>query len=287
MDDENAVVRRGTWPWRVAASVAAAAVMLGGCGSGDDDKAAGPSPSAPSGSATAPPSGSPAATPSASSSGGDAPSLTPFQADPAKVPGTKSRAEALAEAVALEPQEWGAGFRAQQSAVSTPGTFAVLDEQCRWERGALPEGVLASLTRYSELPATGGKGELKVSAAVTVHTTVRDADERLASTLEEPLRCRQQQVRADEWIAELQSTATPYGQGGNDYADDQVVEIGKYLTGNSRQSYFWFVTRLGTVTVTVSVKGAKGYSDKELNVYASGATATMLESAKFELGGDN
>ncbi|MFF0203317.1 hypothetical protein [Streptomyces sp. NPDC005017] len=203
------------------------------------------------------------------------------------MPRTKSRAEELAAAVTLEPQGWGAGFQAQQSAESTPGTFAVLDEQCRWERQSLPRSVLASLTRYSEIPAAGGKGELKVSASVTVHTTVGDADERLASTLEEPLRCREQQVRADEWIAGLQSTATPYGQGNNTYADDQIVEIGKYLDGKVEQSYFWFVTRLGTVTVAVSVKGAKGYSDSELNVYASSATNAMLDGVKFQLEGDN
>lgn len=278
MDDDNAVVPRRTWPWRVAASVTTAAVVLGGCGSGDDGNAAGPSPSAPSRSA---------AGASTSSPSGDASSLTPFQADPAKVPRTKSRADALAAAVALKPQGWGADFRAQRPAVSTPGTVAVLNEQCRWERQALPQGVLASLSRYSEIPAADGKGELKVTASVTVHTTVRDADERLASTLEEPLRCRQQQVRAGERISGLMSAATPYGQGNNTFADDQVVEIGKYLTGESEQTYRWYVTRLGTVTLAVSVKGAKGYSDDELNRYTSHANVTMLNSVEFELGGDS
>ncbi|MFD9465493.1 hypothetical protein [Streptomyces sp. NPDC060027] len=287
MSNGNTVVYRSTWPWRVAASLATAAVVLSGCGSGDDGKAAGPSPSAPSRSPAAATSRSPSAAASASSSGGDASSLTPFEADPAKVPRTKSRAEALAAAVALKPQGWGADFRAQRPAVSTPGTVAVLDGQCRWERRALPKGVLASLSLYSEIPAADGKGELKVSAAVTVHTTVRDADERLASTLEEPLRCRQQQVRTDERISELISAATPYGQGNNTYADDQVVEIGSYLTGNSKQTYRWYVTRLGTVTLAVSVKGAKGYSDNELDKYTSHANVTMLNRVEFELGGDS
>ncbi|MEU9139332.1 hypothetical protein AB0D33_25805 [Streptomyces sp. NPDC048404] len=171
--------------------------------------------------------------------------------------------------------------------MSSPRTVAVLDEQCRWERRGLPQGVLASLSRYSEIPATEGKGELKVSAAVTVHTTVREADERLASTLEEPLRCRQQQVRTDERIAKLISAATPYGQGNNTYSDDQVVEIGKYLTGSGEQTYYWYVTRLGTVTLAVSVKGSKGYSDNELATYASHANVTMLNSVEFELGGES
>ncbi|WP_079662719.1 hypothetical protein [Streptomyces sp. 3214.6] len=278
-----------TWPWRVAASVAGAAVLLGGCGSGGDDKAAEPGPSASSRSAAPTASGSPSASsPSASSStGGDASSLTPFQADPAQVPRTKRQAEALAAAVALKPEAWGADFRAQQPAASTPGTVAVLDEQCRWERRALPRGVLASLSRYSEIPAVGGKGEIKVTAAVTVHATVLDADDQLSTTLEEPLRCREQQVRTDERISELMSVGSPYGQGGNNYADDEVVEIGKYLTGNSKQTYRWTVARIGTVVVTTSVKGARGYSDDELTRQASLALTTMLGSVKSELGVEN
>jgi hypothetical protein len=203
------------------------------------------------------------------------------------VPRTRSRAEALAAAVALKPQAWGADFREQRPAESTPGTAAVLDERCRWERRALPKGVLASLSRYSEIPAADGKGELRVSAAVTVHTTVREADEHLATTLEEPLRCRQQQVRTDERIADLISTATPYGQGSNTYSDDQVVEMGKYLTGSGAQTYYWYVTRLGTVTLAVSMKGAKGYSDNELGTYASRANVAMLTRVESELGGDS
>ncbi|MFI5469909.1 hypothetical protein ACIA6D_06720 [Streptomyces cacaoi] len=282
--DDNAGRGRAAWPWRVMASAAAAAVVLGGCGSGDDDKAAEPSPSASSRSAAPAASGSPS---SSSSAGGAATSLTPFEADPAQVPKTKQQAEALAAAVALNPEAWGAGFRAQQPASSTPGTAAVLDEQCRWERQALPQGVLASLSRYSELPGTAGKGEIKVTAAVTVHATVRDADERLATTLEEPLRCREQQVRTDEWISGLMSTGTPYGQGSNNYADDQVVEIGSYVNGTGEQTYYWYVTRLGTVTVAVSVKGAKGYSNTELNTYAAHANATMLNRVEYELGGQS
>lgn len=281
--DSNCVVRRAAWPWRVGAAMAGAALVLGGCGSGADDEAAEPSPSPPSRSAAA--SGAPSAAASPSSSGGGTTALTPFEADPARVPRTRPQAEALAEAVALEPEAWGAGFRAQRPAASTPGTVAVLDEQCRWGRRSLPGSVLASLSRYSELPAVGSKGEIQVTAAITVHATVRDADERLAATLEEPLRCQEQQVRAGEWISELMSAATPYGQGNNNYADDQVVEIGSYSTGDSEQRYFWYVTRLGTVTLAVSVKGAEGYSDTELNQYAAQANVKMLNRVQFELGG--
>ncbi|MGV9555259.1 hypothetical protein [Streptomyces sp. NPDC003522] len=281
--DDDCVARRATWPWRIGAAMTGAALVLGGCGSGADDEGAGPSPSASSRSTAS--SGAAPAGASPSPSDGDATPLTPFEADPARVPRTKPRARALAETVALEPEAWGADFRAQRPAASAPDTVAVLDERCRWERRPLPASVLASLSRYSELPAAGGRGEIKVTAAITVHATVLDADEQLATTLEEPLRCREQQVRADERISGLISAATPYGQGNNTYADDQVVEMGSYLTGNSEQAYRWYVTRLGTVTLAVSMKGGQGYSTTELNQYAAHANVTMLNRVEFALGG--
>ncbi|MFF6801778.1 hypothetical protein [Streptomyces sp. NPDC012616] len=275
--DDNTGRHRSTW-LRATASAAAAAALLAGCGSGDG-KAAEPSPSAPA------VSGSPSATASASSAGGGTAALTPFEADPAKVPRTGRQAERLAQAVVLQPQAWGDGFRAQQPVASTPRTVAVLDTQCRWQRRPLPKTVLASLSRYSELPGAGGKGTLKVTAAITVHATVRDADQQLSTTLEEPLRCPVQQVRTDEQISGLLSNASPYGQGSNTYSDDQVVEIGSYVTGASAQTYRWFVTRLGTVTVAVSVMGATGYKPDELVQYASQGTTTMLSRVESELGG--
>ncbi|MDQ0683388.1 hypothetical protein QFZ56_002351 [Streptomyces achromogenes] len=281
--DDNTGRRRSTW-LRATASAAAAAALLGGCGAGDD-KAAEPSPSASAGSAAPTASGSPSPAASASSTGGGKAALTPFEADPAAVPRTGRQAEALAQAVALEPQAWGSNFRAQQPAASAPGTVAVLDAQCRWQRRPLPKTVLASLSRYSELPGAGGKGMVKVTAAVTVHATVRDADQQLSTTLEEPLRCPVQQVRTDEQIAGLMSAASPYGQGGNTYADDQVVEIGSYLTGTSAQTYRWTVARLGTVTVAVSVMGATGYKPYELEQFSSQGLSTMLSRVESELGG--
>ncbi|MFI9562437.1 hypothetical protein [Streptomyces rishiriensis] len=283
---DNARRRRTTWPVRAAASAAGAALLVGGCGAGGG-KAAGPSPTASGRSATPSTSGSPAATQSAAAAGGSTAKATPFKADPAKLPRTGPQAEALAQAVVLQPQAWGPDFRAQRPAASTPGTVAVLDAECRWQRRPLPSTVLASSSRYSEQPGRGGKGTLKVTAAVTVHTSVRAADEQLATTLEEALRCRDQQVRTDERISGLASVATPYGQGGNTYADDSVLEIGSYLTGDTPQSYRWNVARLGSVTVAVSVMGARGYKDDELTRAASYALTTMLSRIESELGGKN
>jgi hypothetical protein len=275
--DDNTVRRRSTW-LRATASAAAAAALLAGCGSGDD-KAAEPSPSASAGSK--------APTASASPAGGSAATPTPFAADPAKVPRTARQAEALVQKVTLQPPAWGSSWRAQQPAESTPGTVAVLDAQCRWQRRPLPKTVLASLSRYAELPGAGGKGTVKVTAAVTVHATVRDADQQLATTLEEPLRCQVQQVRTDEQISGLGSAASPFGQSGNTYADDQVVEVGFYLTGTTAQTYRWYVYRLSTVTMAVSVMGATGYKPEELEQLALPGLLKMLNGVKAELGGEH
>ncbi|MDX3580950.1 hypothetical protein [Streptomyces europaeiscabiei] len=282
MDDKSAG-RRGGWRLRAVASGAAAAVLLGGCSVGASKRAAEPGAKA-SGSPT--PSAS--ATGQVSAEGGKpsaTPSVTPFEADPDRVPRSRQQGAALAEAVAMRPQDWGAGFRAQPLARSAEGTAAVLDEECRWQRRALPDGVLASLSLYSELPGTGKRGTVRVTATVTVHTTVLGADDHLSETLEEALRCPEQQVRADERIAKLMSVGTPRGIRDNNYADDSILEDGVYLTAGGEAMYRWMVTRLGQVTVAVSLKGAEGYTVKELEPYVTRGTVTMLDRVAYELGG--
>lgn len=282
MDDKSAG-RRGGWRLRAVASGAAAAVLLGGCGAGATEPAATPARKA---------SGSP--TPSASVSGkasvaGGKPSPTPsvtlFEADPDRVPRSKRQGAALAEKIAMKPRDWGTGFRAQPLAQSAEGTIAVLDEDCRWQRRPQPDGVLSALSLYSELPGSGKRGTIKVTATVTVHSTVLGADDHLSEMLEEALRCPEQQVRADEKIAELMSVGTPRGLRGNNYADDSIVETGVYLTGGGKALYRWMVTRLGPVTVTVSFKGAEGYTVDDLDQYVTRGTTTMLDRVAYELGG--
>jgi hypothetical protein len=185
----------------------------------------------------------------------------------------------------MKPRDWGTGFRAQPLARSAEGTVAVLDEACRWQRRAQPDGVLAALSLYSELPGSGKRGTVKVTATVTVHSTVLGADDHLSEMLEEALRCPEQQVRADERIAELMSVGTPRGTRGNHYADDSILETGVYLTGGGKALYRWMVTRLGQVTITVSFKGAEGYTVDDLDRYVTRGTTTMLDRVAYELGG--
>ncbi|MFF6783344.1 hypothetical protein [Streptomyces sp. NPDC012510] len=275
---------RGGWRLRAAASGTAAVVLLGGCSADAADTAAEPGGRASEGS-----------TPSASASGqastedaepSATPSPTPFQADPNRVPRSRERGATFAEAVVMRPQDWGPGFQAQQPlARSAENTVAVLDKECRWQRRALPDDVLASVSLYSRLPGTGKRGTIRVTASVTVHTTVADADDALSEALEEALRCPEQQVRADERIAGLMSVGTPFGRRDNTYADDSVFESGDYLTGSGKEPYRWMVTRLGTVTVAVSIKGAQGYTAPELDQYMTRGTVTMLDRVSYELGG--
>ncbi|MFJ1557735.1 hypothetical protein [Streptomyces mirabilis] len=134
------------------------------------------------------------------SSPGPGPSATGlgFTPDPGRAPKTRSEAGHLARAVAGAPANWGPGFVKRDPYESDPGFWLVLDATCVLRRDPLPATVLAILTRYSELPAQDGKGPIRVAAVVTVHRTAKDADWEMAETLEEALRCPDQQLRQGE-----------------------------------------------------------------------------------------
>ncbi|MFJ3233844.1 hypothetical protein [Streptomyces sp. NPDC086787] len=255
--------------------------LLAGCAGGPGDAGAGaPRASSGSPSRAAPPAAG--ATPSPSGAPGAA-RLTP---DAALVPKHPAAGRALADAVVLSPGDWGRGYVAQSPAASAPGTWAVLDQGCRWEREPLPHGVLASVSRYSRLPGSGGRGEVRVTAAATVHSAALGADEQLSTTLEEVLRCPDQQPRTDERIKNLMSVGTPFGAREQDYADDSVLEIGQYVGGDGGvRPYRWMVARLGTVVVAVSVTGGEEHGEQELNQLGSEALARMLERVQQRLRG--
>jgi hypothetical protein len=222
--------------------------------------------------------------PSKASQASQAPSV--FTPDASLVPRTSPDARRLVDSVVLAPGDWGRGFVAQTPAQSTPGTWAVLDSGCRWQRRKLPHGVLASVSRYSRLPGGGGKGTVKVTAAATAHTSALDADEQISTTLEEVLRCPDQQPRTDERITGLMSVGSPFGTREQSYADDSVLEIGQYADkSGGAQSYRWMVARLGTVVVAVSVTGGKGRTETELNQLGSTALAQMLTRIQQRLKG--
>ncbi|WP_405603278.1 hypothetical protein OG741_30920 [Streptomyces sp. NBC_01410] len=272
----NAVGVLGSW-----VAVLVAGSLLGGCAGGSEGSAKGANERASRKTGSPSHSASPAsgATPSDGSS-----AASGFTPDAALVPRTSKDARRLVDSVVFAPGDWGRGFVAQNPAKSTPNTWAVLDSSCRWQREKLPHGVLAGVSRYSRLPGAGGKGTVKVSATVTAHASVLGADEQLSTTLEEVLRCPEQQPRTDERITGLMSLGTPFGNREQQYADDYVIEEGKYVEkGGGTQPYRWTVARLGTVVVAVSVTGAKGRPQAELNQLGATAVAQMLTRIQRQL----
>ncbi|MET8452321.1 hypothetical protein [Streptomyces sp. NPDC005209] len=242
--------------------------LLAGCsaqGVGDgSSRPTGSSARAASPKATTPPAGGSAATPA-------------FTPDADLVPRTSKDGRDLVDSVVFAPADWGRGYVAQDPAASAPGTWAVLDDGCRWGREKLPREVLASLSRYSLLPAGKGKGAVKVTAAATAHASVLGADEQLSTTLEEVLRCPEQRPRTDERITGLNSLGTPFGTREQEYADDSILEAGQYVErGGAAQQYQWMVARLGTIVVAVSVTGGKGHTPQELQQLGSSALGQML-----------
>ncbi|URN16585.1 MULTISPECIES: hypothetical protein [Streptomyces] len=200
------------------------------------------------------------------------------------MPKNAAQAEELVDHVVLRPTDWGPDFVPQAVAESRPRTVAVLDEECRWQREPLPASALASLSRYAELPGRGGKGTVRVTAVATVHTSEAAADQHLTATLEEALRCREQEIRPGERVTGLRSAGSVFGTGHQDWADDSAYENGTYVTREGAHSYSWSVARVGAVTVGVSVKGARGHTDEELQRWFTDSSFQMVDSVKTRTG---
>ncbi|MEX0173527.1 hypothetical protein [Streptomyces sp. LMG1-1-1.1] len=215
------------------------------------------------------------------------PTALDFTPDPERAPKTEAEARRLALAVVAGPDAWAPGYVKRTPYLSDPDYWPVLGANCSWETGDRPADVLASVTAYSELPATGGKGVLRVAATVTVHRTESDADWEMASTLEEALNCPDQKLRDGESVTGLMSLGNPFGVGGNATAHDSIREGGSYLNDavKGKQPYTWYQSRLGQVTVAAVVKGAPGYQEMSDATNTGTAQAqvqalvTMLERA--------
>ncbi|MFG2881925.1 hypothetical protein ACGFYV_06300 [Streptomyces sp. NPDC048297] len=210
-----------------------------------------------------------------------------FTADPAHLPRTRSAALSLLRAVTAGPDSYGPGYERRTPYESDPASWPVLGDDCVWRQQPLPADVLATLTRYSRLPAGSGRGEVRTTATVTVHRTTGQADWEIAETLEEALRCPDQQLRATERITGLNSIGSGYGTNGNTSADDVLLEVGDYLApalGKDPTTYLWDQVRLGPVTVAVAVEGGKGVAQTELLTVQARAVAAMETKVRGELG---
>ncbi|MFD6288950.1 hypothetical protein [Streptomyces sp. NPDC060205] len=268
-------------PVRLFTGVLATSLLLGGlggCSGTGGDGSAGPTRSG-SPPGTAPTTGSTGAAPSASAT------TLGFTPDPGRAPKTRAEGLRLARTVAATPADWGPGFVRRSPYESDPGSWPVLDSDCVWEREPLPPTVLASLTRTSELPAEGAKGPIRVTAVVTVHRTVGAADWEMAGTLEEALRCPDQQLRQGERITGLLSQGAAYGLLANFTSEDSLTEGGEYYsdTLGGPHYYYWVQSRLGQVTVAVVGRGAKGRSDDDVDSALRQGAGQMLSRVETEL----
>ncbi|MEU8519833.1 hypothetical protein [Streptomyces sp. NBC_01216] len=263
---------------RACHALLAGALVLTGCAAGGADRDDGRNSGTTGASPTARAPGT-AAVPSAP------PSRLDFTPDPSRAPANRADAERLALRVVAGPDAWGPGYVRRTPYVSDPEHWPVLRDDCVWDRGTPPASVLYSVTASSQVPATAGKGLLRVSATVTVHRTEEDGDWEMAGTLEEALRCPNQTLREGERLTGLNSLGNPFGVGGNYTASDSLGERGAYENDavEGRYFYSWYQSRIGQVTVATVVKGAPGYVDGETDSAQIQALVTMIERVKAEL----
>ncbi|WP_395362484.1 hypothetical protein ACHGLA_21540 [Streptomyces sp. YH02] len=271
---------------RACCAVLVGGLILTGCSDGGDADGKRPDGKGGKGSTSAsavPTTTVPTSTPT--------PTALDFVPDPKRLPKTEADARRLALAVVAGPDVWGPDYVKRTPYLSDPDYWPVLGANCSWATGVRPSTVLYSVTAYSEVPAEGARGTLRVASTVTVHRTEADADWEMAGTLEEALRCPDQKLRDGERISGLISLGNTFGVGGNFTATDSLGERGAYLSDavKGEQFYGWYQSRIGQITVATVVKGAPGYSEVQTDTTAGTITSqvqalvTMIERAKDEL----
>jgi hypothetical protein len=219
------------------------------------------SASEPAGKGTA----DPGASANAADGGGAAPSKAPSP-DPERVPRTAAQARQLIADIIAGPEQFGPEAVRATPYESDPARWTVLGENCSWRTEDLPDDVLATLTRYLEVPAADGKGAIEMSATVTVHRTTLDAAWEQARMLEEAVGCPEQTLRAGERLTGLTSMALARGEGANETSDDSLTETGECVSDSrgGPYPYAWDQSTFGPVVVAVSACGGEKRSAEEV-----------------------
>jgi hypothetical protein len=270
-------------------AVAAAGVLLAGCGGsaskggdGPDPKRSGPAKRG--GLATDGEKTGAAGKPDAKESTlpGALPSAYDFTPNPARVPKNAAQARKLTRNAALGEADWTAGM-VRHTPYESGGSRPVLPASCVWTRSALPPGVLDSFTRRLDIPAQDGKGRVQGAVTVTVHRSEAGADQEIKDTVQESFRCPQQELGGGQRLSGLMSLR--FDQKDVRNADASLFEAGKYTGPESGgiQDYVWTKSRIGPVTTAVSVKGAKGYKNSDLLRIAAEGGAKVLYRVELEL----
>lgn len=264
--------------------LAACGTLLLGCTDGSGGGHGGRSPSA---GATAPPaaSGSAAsagAPPGATASAGS----TAGTRSAGSAPKTTAEAEKLIAKVIPGPELYGTGVRRAAPYERDPSRVAVLGKDCLWRLEPLPGDVLASRTRRFEVPASAGRGPVRLTATVTVHRSALAASWRQAGMLQEALACEEQTQREGERLTGLSSLSLAYGEGNNVNADDSLLETGSCVsdTDGGPYPYWWQQMQLGPVVTSTSVCGGRGWTEAELTALFDRVLPTMLVRVQEEVG---
>ncbi|MEV7283512.1 hypothetical protein AB0O01_02900 [Streptomyces sp. NPDC093252] len=264
--------RRARLGWGV---LAVCGVLLAGCTGGGGDG---------TGTKGGGPSGTGVTTPSPDADQTPAPEL--LEADPDKQPTTTAEGRALVAKLSAGTDLFAAGVEKADPYESDPSRWAVLGEDCVWQREPLPESVLATLTRHFEVPEAGGKGLVRISSTVTVHRTADEAGWEQAGMLEEAVGCGEQVLSGGERLTGLISLASRWGEGNNMFSEDSLVETGQCVSEEhgGPYEYWWSQATFGPVTAATSVCGGKGYSQPELTALVEKALPRILLRAQEELG---
>ncbi|MFG2292256.1 hypothetical protein [Streptomyces sp. NPDC048603] len=267
----------------------ALAVALAGCSADDPDEGGGSSPSPTTGTSGTQGTGTPGTqgTQAAPSAGGTPASALVPPVDEAKQPRTAAEARALLDRILLDQKHLGEQVARSAPFESDPAHWAVLDQDCVWQTGGLPEDVLATRTRYFHIPAKDGLGMVRINATVTVHRTRTESGWETARAMEEVLRCPDQKLRDGEQLQKLLGNSLYYGEQMNGWTEDAFSEMGDYVNaadGGKPYPYTWSQAQYGPVTLAVAVKGAQGYTAPQLQAFVVQGTSHMSLLARQALG---
>ncbi|MDX6761438.1 hypothetical protein SIN09_18970 [Streptomyces sp. F8] len=229
------------------------------------------------------PAASPA--PSTSTTAPSAVSLVPAL-DESKQPKTAAEARDLLARILITEDAFGPGVVRATPFESDSGRWPVLDERCVWQTTGLPPDVLATNTRYFQIPAGDGHGRVRLNATVTVHRDRGESGWETARAMEEVLRCPDQKLREGEDIKGLLGNAMYQGEQMNNWSEDAFSEIGTYVSeaDGGPHRYFWYQAQFGPVTVAIAGKGAEGFKDETLTQLVVQGNSRMIAHAKQALG---
>ncbi|WP_371098154.1 hypothetical protein [Streptomyces sanglieri] len=225
----------------------------------------------PSGSASTKPGGATAQPAAGSEDAGT------IDADPARLPATRSAALDLIARVIADPESFGPGVVRRSPYESDPATWPVLGTDCVWYQEKPAGSVLATVTRSFEVPAAQGKGPIRLSAVVTVHRTREDARWEMAESIEETMRCPTQQLRKGETIGSMVSASLLQGESGQNGSEDALTEFGEYRSTElgGPHPYSWQQSQMLQFTLAVTGRGAKGRTEDEISDLTTQARAAM------------